>query len=49
MCIDKENDRMIECSELTRLMDVLCYGDDRERNYFSFRLMDVDERGYLTF
>ena len=48
-CFDKDNDGQMDFSEFTRVMDILCNGSDQERHEFSFRLMDIDEKGHLNF
>ena len=30
-------------------MEILCNGTDKERNEFSFRLMDEADKGFITF
>ena len=39
---DKDKDGMLTCDEFTGIMDVLCNGDEDEKNQFSFALMDID-------
>ena len=48
-CFDKDGSGYMDCSEFTRIMDILCNGSDQERHEFSFRLMDTNEKGQINF
>ena len=39
---DKDKDGKLTCDEFTGIMDVLCNGDEDEKNQFSFALMDIE-------
>ena len=46
---DKDKDGKLTCDEFTGIMDVLCNGDEDEKNQFSFALMDIEQTGYIDF
>lgn len=46
---DEDKDGCLKLEEFTRIMDIMCNGSTNERNQFSFRLMDIKERGYINF
>lgn len=48
-CFDEDRDGFLKLDEFTRIMDIMCNGSASERNQFSFRLMDMRERGYIDF
>ena len=37
---DMDHDGMLDFNEYSKIMDVLCNGDERQKNMFSFALMD---------
>ena len=39
----------IDFNEFSAIMDVLINGDEKERSFFSFALMDEDRSGHLNF
>ena len=41
-CFAKNKDGKMTCEAFTGIMDVLCNGDEDEKNKFSFALMDIE-------
>ena len=46
---DEDMDGKILFDEFKWIMDILCNGTEEERHQFSFRLMDLQDRGWINF
>ena len=46
---DSDNNGNLNFDEFLRIFDVLIKGSEKEKNLFSFKLIDIDEIGDLSF
>lgn len=46
---DVDQDGMLDFDDYTKIMDVLCNGDENQKNMFSFALMDQGRNGFINF